>query len=109
MDWYRARFWVWIEFFQQNKLTTRKLACRPYDIDRSFQVTVADLTDEGLEMYTKGVEGKFYPALDRRDVAAQKTYIEQKNTSLLEKQLKAIRAANYPIPKRVIGRKGENK
>ncbi|MBS0564735.1 MAG: hypothetical protein JSR87_09745 [Proteobacteria bacterium] len=103
-EWERSLLWIWIEFFQQNALVTRRLAESADDIGPDFQVAVGDLTDEGLEMYGV-VEERWYAALGRRDVEGQRRFVSEKNTKILESNLKRIKQHNYAIPRRVIGRK----
>lgn len=100
LAWYRRIFWIWVDFFQRNGLTTRVLAEAESDIGIDFVVRVGDLTNEGLEMY-RAVEERWYRALDRRDENGQRAFLARGDTAILERRLHEIRRRQSDVPTRV--------
>jgi hypothetical protein len=58
------RFWVLVNFLQEEKLTTRILAKSEDEIGEEFAIMRSDLTDLGFELIKKSIE-KWSNGLDR--------------------------------------------
>ena len=53
----RERFWVIVQFFQENQLTIRQLANQESDIGEEFSIQRSDLTDLGFELVKRAYDG----------------------------------------------------
>jgi hypothetical protein len=80
----RMHYWfsIFVNFLQENNLTTRCLLSDVENIPEDFEVRRNDLTDEGFELIEEGFD-RWLGGLDRRK--------SPPNTSILEKALKEIR------------------
>jgi len=94
LDELREEYWSFFSFLQDNGLSTRKLASRKEDISGETELTVGDLTEDGMELIRTGYQ-RWLEALDRAGPAGRRQ--KAKDVTLLSKYLAKIRAQKGAI------------